>query len=170
MPYGITRPWWIIILETGILKSMFLKDVLVFWFKFHWILILRVLLIISQHWFCQWLDTHKVASHYLNQYSNEQIDGLIQERCNSIAYVLELCVSCTNPSKWSMIPLDSMWHHKVTMGFIFQLFVILFVLNKSDLSFQLCTSLQGRDNRSPSLTPRNLVIISFSAVSAHHEG
>ena len=28
-----------------------------------------------------------------------QIDGLVQERCNSIANALELCLSCTNPSK-----------------------------------------------------------------------
>ena len=26
------------------------------------------------------------------------IDGLVQEKSNSIAYALELCLSCTNPS------------------------------------------------------------------------
>ena len=30
----------------------------------------------------------------------EQIDGLVQERCNSIANALELHLSCTNPPKW----------------------------------------------------------------------
>ena len=29
-----------------------------------------------------------------------KIDGLVQDRRNSIAYVLELCLSCTNPSKY----------------------------------------------------------------------
>ena len=29
-----------------------------------------------------------------------KIDGLVQERRNSIANALELCLSCTNPSKW----------------------------------------------------------------------
>ena len=29
-----------------------------------------------------------------------KIDGLVQERCNSIANELELSFSCTNPSKW----------------------------------------------------------------------
>ena len=29
-----------------------------------------------------------------------QINGLVQERCNSIANALELCLPCTNPSKW----------------------------------------------------------------------
>ena len=28
-----------------------------------------------------------------------QIDGLMQERCNSIADTLELHISCTNPSR-----------------------------------------------------------------------
>ena len=28
------------------------------------------------------------------------IDGLMQERCNSIANALELRLSCTNPSIW----------------------------------------------------------------------
>ena len=35
-------------------------------------------------------------SHYKNK-----IDGLVQERCNSIANALELRLSCTNPSRWS---------------------------------------------------------------------
>ena len=32
--------------------------------------------------------------------SNPQIDGLVQERRNSIANALELRLSCTKPSKW----------------------------------------------------------------------
>ena len=28
----------------------------------------------------------------------DHVDGLVQERCNSIANALELCLSCTNPS------------------------------------------------------------------------
>ena len=31
---------------------------------------------------------------------NKQIDGLVQERCNSIANALELYLSYTNPLKW----------------------------------------------------------------------
>ena len=31
--------------------------------------------------------------------TSDQIKRLVQERCNSIAYVLELCLSCTNLSK-----------------------------------------------------------------------
>ena len=31
---------------------------------------------------------------------NLQIDGLMQEKRNSIANALELCLSCTNPSKY----------------------------------------------------------------------
>ena len=34
---------------------------------------------------------------------NPQIDGLVQERCNSIANTLDLHLSCTNPSKWHPI-------------------------------------------------------------------
>ena len=33
--------------------------------------------------------------------SKEHVDGLVQERCNSIAKALELHLSCTNPSIWS---------------------------------------------------------------------
>ena len=36
-----------------------------------------------------------------------QIDGLMQERCNSIANALEKCRSCNNPSKLSYIYLPS---------------------------------------------------------------
>ena len=32
-----------------------------------------------------------------------QIDGLVQEICNSSALAMELCLSCTNPSKYSLI-------------------------------------------------------------------
>ena len=31
------------------------------------------------------------------------IDGLVQERCNSIANTLELCLACTNLSIWDLI-------------------------------------------------------------------
>ena len=30
----------------------------------------------------------------------QQVNGLVQERCNSIANALELCLSCTNPLKY----------------------------------------------------------------------
>ena len=32
-----------------------------------------------------------------------KIDGLVQERCNSIAKALELHLSCTNPLKWPIL-------------------------------------------------------------------
>ena len=33
----------------------------------------------------------------------ENINGLVQERCNSITNALELCLSCTNPSIYYML-------------------------------------------------------------------
>ena len=33
------------------------------------------------------------------------VDGLVQEKCNSIAYALDLCHSCTNPSMFCIIML-----------------------------------------------------------------
>ena len=36
--------------------------------KFHWKLFLGVKLIISQHWFRQWLGAVRATSHYLNQW------------------------------------------------------------------------------------------------------
>ena len=44
-------------------------------------------------------------SHCVDPYLCHQTDGLGQERRNSIAYALELRLSCTNPSKW---------HHQAT--------------------------------------------------------
>ena len=35
-----------------------------------------------------------------------EIDGLVQERRNSIANALELCLSFTNPSKWDLTVLN----------------------------------------------------------------
>ena len=36
----------------------------------------------------------------------QQIDGLVQERRNSIVYALEVRLSCTDPSKWQILPPD----------------------------------------------------------------
>ena len=38
-------------------------------------------------------------SLYQVMLKQDKIDGLVQERPNSIANVLELCLSCTNPVK-----------------------------------------------------------------------
>ena len=37
-------------------------------------------------------------AHTHKEKANKHIDGLVQERCNSIANTLELCISCTNQS------------------------------------------------------------------------
>ena len=39
----------------------------VIWFEFHWSLLLKVQLTISQHWFRNWLGAKQATSHYLNQ-------------------------------------------------------------------------------------------------------
>ena len=52
--------------------------------------------------------TSSVVRHGLIFTSNRKIqviDGLMQERCNSIANALELCLSCTNPTIWLLTPL-----------------------------------------------------------------
>ena len=36
-------------------------------------------------------------------HARAQIHGLVQERRNSIAYALELRLSCTNPSRWNLL-------------------------------------------------------------------
>ena len=57
-----------------------------------------------------------------------QIDGLVQERCNSIANALELHLSCTNPSGWchsklhsdyqeaALLPKSSPWESMTLQG------------------------------------------------------
>ena len=42
-----------------------------------------------------------------------EIDGLVQERRNSIANALELCLSCNNPSKWFLVI-----HNKTTCAIL----------------------------------------------------
>ena len=48
--------------------------------------------------------TQQPSSHRLfcslNWKDQDQFDGLVQERRNSIANALELCLSCANPSNW----------------------------------------------------------------------
>ena len=39
-----------------------------------------------------------------------QIDGSVQERCNSSALAMELCLSCTNPSRYSTVAENEMRH------------------------------------------------------------
>ena len=34
----------------------------------------------------------------------DQIDGLLQERCNSGALAMELCLSCNNPTRYALSP------------------------------------------------------------------
>ena len=43
-------------------------------------------------------------SYVIVRYYNVYSDGLGQERHNSIANALQLCLSCTNPSLWSSAP------------------------------------------------------------------
>ena len=67
----------------------------------------------SQQWYCHdkgWVKSYRnkiltiafwfswETLHYINHYHWGNIDGLVQERCNSIANTLELHLSCTNPS------------------------------------------------------------------------
>ena len=42
-----------------------------------------------------------------------QIDGLVQERCNSIVNTLELCLSCIDPSKWSL-GMNGIYNKRIT--------------------------------------------------------
>ena len=44
------------------------------------------------------------------------INGLVQERCNSSAYALELCLSCTNPLIWKYI-LNTLIHYGLVMPY-----------------------------------------------------
>ena len=44
-----------------------------------------------------WLNT--TSETYINNFTIPQIDGLVRERRSSIAYALELHLSCINPSK-----------------------------------------------------------------------
>ena len=45
--------------------------------------------------------THKI--HPISLLYSQYIDGLGQERLNSIAYALELCLSCTKPLIWKTV-------------------------------------------------------------------
>ena len=55
------------------------------------------------------LDVCPITMHY--NYTHE-IDGLVQERRNSSALAMELRLSCTNPSKWTIAGLMLfLWHN-----------------------------------------------------------
>ena len=41
-----------------------------------------------------------LSCHYKNSYYKDKIDELVQERRNSSASAMELCLSCTKPSRW----------------------------------------------------------------------
>ena len=52
-------------------------------------------------WQDEYVDILKTTKLYFRPYENgHQIDGLVQERCNSIANAMELHLSCTNPLKY----------------------------------------------------------------------
>ena len=48
-----------------------------------------------------WLSRDDLTHSGLNSMAINHIDGLMQERRNSIANALELRLSCTKPSIWS---------------------------------------------------------------------
>ena len=56
---------------------------------------IMLIMITVGHKFAQ-LIWHDIYNPWLS------IDGLVQERRNSSALTLELCLSCTNPSVWSL--------------------------------------------------------------------
>ena len=56
------------ILETSCLNGFSWMKIIVFWFKFHWSLLVRAQMIMSQHWLRWWLDTEQKACHCLNQW------------------------------------------------------------------------------------------------------
>ena len=49
---------------------------------------------------CQWNNPKAVEYGYMHHINTHNIDGLVQERRNSIANTLELCLSCTKPLIW----------------------------------------------------------------------
>ena len=51
---------------------------------------------ISQHWLWSWFSQYNACQ--CKEPGHQHVDGLMQERCNSIANALELHLSCTNPS------------------------------------------------------------------------
>ena len=53
-----------------------------------------------------------LSYQYRNSKCEDQINALVQERCNSSALAMELRLSCTNPLRWSYDHLIS------TMGFL----------------------------------------------------
>ena len=67
----------------------------------------------------QWVNvTHtRTANHSVTASSRSHTNGLVQERRNSIAGALELCLSCTNPPAW------------------FCPFISLYISNQSDYPF-----------------------------------
>ena len=71
------------------------------WKKFQEIMKQTVSIIQQFFWLC---ETNSCFDRTL--YS----DGLVQERCNSIANALELRLSCTNPSNFNLISLGSEMH------------------------------------------------------------
>ena len=63
----------------------------VIWFEFHWSLLLKVQLTISQHWFRNWLGAKQATSHYLNQCwpsSLMHICGTSGSRFNSSCWLI----------------------------------------------------------------------------------
>ena len=56
------------ILQTIFWNAYCFMGIVIFWWKFHWRFISRVLSTISQHLCSQWLGIKLITSHYLNQW------------------------------------------------------------------------------------------------------
>ena len=54
-----------------------------------------------------------LSHQYDDSHYTDEIDGLVQERRNSIANALELCLSCTNPLRWPHDHLDYLFNWNI---------------------------------------------------------
>ena len=98
----------------GILKSIFLNETCVFWFKFQ-SLFLRIQLTISQCCFRRWHDTEQATSHYLNQWWPSPLLHICDTRGRRVKEATDICVISCHISEWNSI--SNMWF---TMGCLLQ--------------------------------------------------
>ena len=84
----------------GLVNSLWPSDAI--WHQRSWSSVVQVMLVAWWHQAVTWTNVDKPSPRSSDIHSKTYIDGSVQERHNSIANALELCLSCTNPSIWCL--------------------------------------------------------------------
>ena len=112
--------------------------------------------------FCHHWQPNVLVSTTITLY-NECLDGLMQERCNSSALAMEICLSCTNPSVWCKKRWKLLWDTSCPLCYIrwyWFLFELCFSDDYYNGSQHVCRNVHYKLHCSSEITLKDITVTS----------